>query len=88
MIEQHYGVQHGDLKQTIRTAKTVEPRQIAYYLLREMGGASLMKIARILDRDHTTVLHGINKANERLQRDNAFAERVATITQQIRERIT
>jgi chromosomal replication initiation ATPase DnaA len=85
-IEQNYGVEHGVLKRTVRTAKTVEPRQMAYYLLREIGGASLKKIGVLFERDHSTVKHGIQRVSERVQTDEVYAARVAMITQQIQQR--
>jgi Bacterial dnaA protein helix-turn-helix len=86
-IEQSYGIDRGVLQCSARTAKLVESRQIAYYLLHEVGKATLKKIGRILERDHTTVLHGIQRTNERMQKDGEFAMRVAAISQKIRERM-
>ena len=49
------------------------PRQIAMYLMREETGASLAEIgARIGGRDHTTVIHGIEKIEARLLEDPAL----------------
>jgi DnaA-like protein len=83
-IEKSYGVEHGALADSVRTARIVEPRQLAYYLLKEIGEASAPKIGQILKRDHTTILHGINRTQERMRKDEAFAARVATISEQIR----
>jgi chromosomal replication initiator protein len=45
-----------------RSSKIAEPRQLAMYLLREFNEISLPQIGEILGgRDHTTVMHGINK---------------------------
>ncbi|MBM4436967.1 MAG: chromosomal replication initiator protein DnaA, partial [Actinobacteria bacterium] len=46
-------------------------RQVGMYLLRLDGGQTLLEIGRALgDRDHTTVLHGVNKIERRLQLDD------------------
>ena len=48
-----------------RSSKIAEPRQLAMYLLREFNEISLPQIGEILGgRDHTTVMHGINKVRE------------------------
>lgn len=44
-----------------RTAKIVFPRQIAMYLCREMLNARWPESENDGDRDHTTVMHGIEK---------------------------
>ncbi|HEU0293649.1 MAG TPA: chromosomal replication initiator protein DnaA [Anaerolineales bacterium] len=48
-----------------RSSKIAEPRQLAMYLLREFNEISLPQIGEILGgRDHSTVMHGINKVRE------------------------
>jgi len=50
-----------------RDKKIVLPRQIAMYLLRNDLKTSLMDIGRFLgDRDHTTVMHGVQKITQLL----------------------
>jgi len=44
-----------------RSAKNVVPRQMAMYILNKKNEVSLPKIGLLLGRDHSTVLHGINK---------------------------
>ena len=63
-----------------RAQEIVMPRQIAMYLMREETGASLAEIGRALGgRDHTTVIHGIEKIEARLQEDSALRTRVIAI---------
>jgi chromosomal replication initiator protein len=63
-----------------RAQEIVMPRQIAMYLMREETGASLAEIGRALGgRDHTTVIHGIEKIEARLQEDSALRTRVISI---------
>ena len=50
-------------------------RQLVMYLIRELcPGASLQAIGFLLDRDHTTVLYGCQRAAALLDRDRAFRE--------------
>lgn len=49
------------------------PRQVAYLLAKELTGLSLPKIAYAVGRrDHTSVMHGINKALELKESDREF----------------
>ena len=50
-----------------RSAKIVVPRQISMYLCREIISAPLKNIGKSLgNRDHTTVMHGIEKIEKEL----------------------
>mgnify|MGYP003685405121 CR=1 FL=1 len=48
-----------------RQSKLVKKRHALMAMLKETTSASLPEIARALNRDHTTVLHGIRKHYER-----------------------
>lgn len=75
------GVAVGNLTGSCRARCYVHPRQAAMLLMRRhtaAGRASMTEIGRSFGgRDHTTVLHGIIKAEERIQDDPVFAELVA-----------
>ncbi|MEZ4530845.1 MAG: chromosomal replication initiator protein DnaA [Thermomicrobiales bacterium] len=74
------GVTSEAMKGRNRAQEIVMPRQIAMYLMREETGASLAEIGRALGgRDHTTVIHGIEKIEARLQEDPALRTRVIAI---------
>ena len=60
-VARYYGVSADDLKGKSRQKQIVEPRQIAMYLLREEAHLSTPEIGRLLNRDHTTVLHGVKQ---------------------------
>jgi hypothetical protein len=67
------GLAPEDLLRPERNRRTVQPRQLAMYLLRTLcAGASLPAIGYFLGRDHSTVLYGCRKAEALLQRDAAF----------------
>ncbi len=71
------GVTSEAMKGRNRAQEIVMPRQIAMYLMREETGASLAEIGRALGgRDHTTVIHGIEKIEARLQEDPALRTRI------------
>jgi chromosomal replication initiator protein len=54
------------------------------YLLRELTELSLIKIGDLFERDHTTVLHGIQKVEKlMLDRDTTYRQ-VQALTKIIR----
>jgi chromosomal replication initiator protein len=69
-----------DLQGRARNRELVIPRQIAMYLMREETRASLVEIGRQLgNRDHTTVMHGIEKVERALDSDVTLRQQVMSI---------
>ena len=63
-----------------RTKELTVPRQVAMYLIRELLDLPLVEIGRLFGgRDHTTVIHSVNKVEEDLRADEAFRNRVLTV---------
>lgn len=68
-----------------RTRPVVESRHLAMYLARELTDASLPKIGdRIGGRDHTTVLHAVEKIAKLMQEDRGMYNRVQRLTTKIK----
>ena len=64
-----------------RTRALVEPRQVAMYLCREVLGMTLTDIGTTFGgRDHSTVIHAVERVKARLEREPAFAVRVERVT--------
>jgi chromosomal replication initiator protein len=58
-VARYFGVSVEELKSKARHKQIVVPRQIAMYLLCEDARLSTPEAGRLLNRDHTTVLHGM-----------------------------
>lgn len=79
-VAEHFGVSRADLMADRRTVNHVRPRQIAYYLARELTPLSMPAIGlRFGGRDHTTVLHGFRKVEALALRDIEVAHDIATL---------
>jgi chromosomal replication initiator protein len=69
-----------------RSQAVVLPRQVAMYLLRKEGNISLPQIGEALGgRDHTTIMYGIEKISDLLERDDRLRRQVVQIRQQLYE---
>ena len=67
-----------------RTKDLVTARHITMYALREHTDLSLPTIGSLFDgRDHTSVLHAVNKITEKMQTDNNIHSQVLKLTNQI-----
>lgn len=84
VVSEHFNVTPEDLAGSKRNAKIVTPRQIAMYLCRELTNISLKTIGKHLGkRDHTTVIHGIEKIEKALKTDPNLKNTVAIIKKKI-----
>ena len=68
-----------------RSAKIALPRQIVMYVMREELGASLPQIGHALGRDHTTVMHGIDRIVTEMNRDPNLAQTVSSLRNRLYE---
>jgi chromosomal replication initiator protein len=67
-----------------RSRDVALPRQIAMYLLREEVNISLPQIGEALGgRDHTTIMYGIEKIADMLERDDRLRRQVIEIREQL-----
>ena len=53
------------------------------YLSRELTDLSLIKIANQFDKDHSTVIYGIEKIKNDMENDVQFAESIQVIRQRL-----
>jgi len=80
----YYTIKPRDLKGKRRLKEVVRPRQVAMYLLRNLTELSLIEVGEVLGgRDHTTVMHGVEKIEKLLEENLQVREQVGVIKQQI-----
>ncbi len=84
-VSQYYEIPQTEMIGASRRQPLARQRQVAMYVCREHTVLSLPKIgAAFGGRDHTTVMHAVDKINGLLQSDKAVFDDVSTITQQLR----
>src|SRR3990170_2417961 len=83
-VSDFFGMRLSDLKAKTRTRAIAFPRQIAMYLARQLTTASLLEIGRAFGgKDHTTVLHAVDKITLLLQEDPKLRKTIDGLTQGI-----
>ena len=83
-INQYFNVKTVDIIGPRRQKELVLPRQIAMFLMYEECKMPMEKIGDILGgRDHTTVLHGIEKIKAANQRDREIQRIIIELKQQL-----
>lgn len=71
-----------DFQSRRRLPRAMLARQVAYYLCYEYTDATLTGLGRFFQRDHTTVVYGVNKIRSMLEEGNAQLQRsVDTVIQ-------
>ncbi len=78
VVAREWGVTPDGLKSKTRTKTLTVPRQVAMHLCRELLGVQLVEIgAAFGGRDHSTVIHSLDRVTATAAVDPVFAERVA-----------
>lgn len=71
VVAEHFGLKAEALVSTKRSKEIVYPRQIAMYLCRSITNTPLAMIGKCMGgRDHTTVIHGIDKVKDNIDQDD------------------
>ena len=84
VVAEHFNVKAEDITSKKRNAEFVQPRQVFMYLYRELTDTSLNNIAKFLGKkDHTTVIHGINKIEEEMQMNDELKNKLDIIKKKI-----
>jgi chromosomal replication initiator protein len=79
-ISKFYDLDESIIRGSQRVRDAVLARQIAMYLIRSMTNLSLDDIGKEFgNRDHSTVLHSIDKVEKQMKKDSSFAETVKEI---------
>jgi len=79
-----FGVRLSDLKARNRTRAIAFPRQVAMYLARKLTHASLAEVGRAFGgKDHTTVLHAVDKIEALAQEDPRLRRTLEQLIQSI-----
>lgn len=70
-----------------RTDKVALPRQVIFYAAREMCDITSTKLGAMFNKDHGTVLHGVNTVKARMETDWKFANTVQQVIVAARHRV-
>lgn len=83
-INQYFNIKMADITGPRRKKELVLPRQIAMYLLYEECKLPYERIGEVLGgRDHTTILHGVEKMREAVNRDREIQRMLIEVKQQL-----
>jgi chromosomal replication initiator protein len=80
VVAKEWGVTSEGLRSKTRTKALTTPRQVAMYFLRELLGMQLVEIgAAFGGRDHSTVIHSLERVAAMMKEDAGFMVRVGKL---------
>ena len=83
-VASHYGVTPADICSKRRTQSVVRPRHVAMYLAKTMTTRSLPDIGRRFgNRDHSTVIHAVNKVTSLLKAGDPVSDDIDRLTREL-----
>ena len=84
IVAEHFNISPEDILSKRRNSEYVQPRQICMYLCRHLTDESLQSIGKSLGKkDHTTVIHGIDKIADEILKDEELNNRIENIKKKI-----
>ncbi len=84
VVADHYGITPLDISSQKRNKEIVYPRQIVMYLCRDMVGTPLQMIGKYLGgRDHTTIIHGIEKITAEMNKNDTLSNTIEILKKKI-----
>ncbi len=84
IVSKFYNISVPEIVSASRSKELVQPRQVAMYLIRQETDASLPEIGALLGgRDHTTVIHGVERIKERLEAEEQLRRDVMSVREQL-----
>ena len=76
-VAEHWNIRVSDMSSARRARNVARPRQVAMFLAKQLTSRSLPEIGRKFgNRDHTTVMHAVQRVTELMAVDASFAENV------------
>lgn len=85
VIADNYGITVAELKNKKRDKKYSLPRQISFYIAREITESSYTELAQEFGKDHTTIMHGYNAIAEKIKMDPTLDSRIKSFIREIKE---
>lgn len=83
-VAEHFHISPEDITSSKRSSEIVMPRQIVMYLCRHMLDIPLKSVGTYVGkRDHSTVIHGVNKIESELKTSETLRNTVDIITKKL-----
>ena len=79
-VAAYYNINESVIRGSRRDKTTAEARQVSMYLIRKLTNLSLLDTAAEFGKDHTTVMHSVDKIEKELETSDHLGQVVKEIT--------
>lgn len=84
VVAEQFQVSPEDITSRKRSTEIVLPRQVFMYLCRKLTDTPFTSIAKLIGKkDHTTIIHGVNKIEDELKGNPELQNKIETIKKKI-----
>ncbi|MDO5147231.1 MAG: chromosomal replication initiator protein DnaA [Eubacteriales bacterium] len=84
LVADHYNITVSDILSRKKNKEIANPRQVCMYLIRKYTNSSLQVIGKTMgNRDHTTIIHGFDKINDLLTKDEVLKTNVDILVKKL-----
>ncbi|NMB42859.1 MAG: chromosomal replication initiator protein DnaA [Clostridiales bacterium] len=84
LVSEHYGITTQEIVSSNKSRNIAFPRQICMYLCRRYTELSLADIGNVLGkRDHTTILHGVDKVENTIKEDASLKSTIDLLVKKL-----
>ena len=85
IVAEHFNISSSDIRGRKRTKNIAWPRQIAMYIINDLGEFSMNEIGSEFGKDHTTVIYAIQKVEDSIKSNPALEPLIQKIESNIRK---
>ncbi len=83
-VAEHYNISPDDITSKKRNGELIQPRHVVMYLCRNLIDIPFQNIAKLLNNiAHTTIIHGVNKITEEIEKDGELRNKVEIIKKKL-----
>lgn len=83
-VAEHYHISADDITSKKRNGELIQPRHVVMYLCRNLIDIPFANIAKLLNKkDHTTIIHGVNKITEEIEKDEELRNKIEIIKKKL-----
>lgn len=83
-VAEHYHISPEDITSKKRNGELIQPRHVVMYLCRNLVDIPFANIAKLLNKkDHTTIIHGVNKIAEEVENDEELRNKIEIIRKKL-----
>ncbi|MBF0311918.1 MAG: chromosomal replication initiator protein DnaA [Oligoflexia bacterium] len=82
-VSRYYKIPVADIRSKSRSKKNIEPRHVSIYLIHKLMQITVTQIAQFFYRDHTTVIHALQKMEHQIKEDRDLSQTVGIIEKTI-----